>query len=94
MLYVAFPHNLSFPAMADEHLQTELATYRRKLPELLNDAGKFVVIRGERVLGTYGSYEDALKAGYQEFKLEPFFVKKISAIEPLNFSSRLYKTAA
>ena len=79
--------------MADEPLQAEMATYRTKLPQLLDEAGKFVVIQGERILGTYSAYEDALKAGYQEFKLEPFLVKKILAIEPLNFSSRLYKAA-
>ena len=69
-------------------LEKELATYRAQREHLLADEGKFVVIHGESILGTFSSYEDALKIGYEKCKLEPFLVKKIQGIEPINFISR------
>lgn len=73
--------------MADT-LETELKTYEAHKHELLADEGKFVVIHGDQILGTYATYEDALKVGYEKCKLEPFLVKKIQAVEPVNFVSR------
>ena len=73
--------------MADS-LETELKTYEAHKHELLADEGKFVVIHGAEILGIYGTYEDALKIGYEKCKLEPFLVKKIQAVEPVNFVSR------
>jgi hypothetical protein len=70
-------------------LETELQTYKAKLPELLQDEGKFALIRGTQVVDVYGTYEDAIKAGYERFKLEPFLVKQISAAEQIHFISRL-----
>jgi hypothetical protein len=72
-------------------LETELETYRAKLPELLagNNEGKFVLIRGAIVVDVYGTYEDAIKEGYSRFKLEPFLVKQIQITEQLQFISRL-----
>jgi len=49
------------------------------LPRLLSEEGKFVVIRGQEVAGTWGTYEDALQAAYERFGLTPFLVKKIQA---------------
>jgi hypothetical protein len=66
--------------MADA-LETELKTYEAQKDTLLAHEGKFVVIHGSEILGIYGSYEDALKAGYEKFKLEPFLVKKIQAVD-------------
>jgi hypothetical protein len=73
--------------MADS-LETELKTYETQKQNLLVDEGKFVVIHGKDVLGVYATYEDALKIGYEKCKLEPFLVKKIQAVEPVNFVSR------
>ena len=70
-------------------LEKELATYRRKLPELAADEGKYVLIHGETVVDVFGSYEDALKEGYAKFKLRPFFVKQIQLIEHSQFISRI-----
>lgn len=77
-----------------ETLQTELATYRDRLTELLKDQGKFVVIHENEILDTFTSYEDALAAGYKAYGLKAFLVKKISVVEPVNFSSRVHKVAA
>ena len=70
-------------------LERELATYKSKLPELKEHEGKFVLIHGENVIGTFTSYEDAIKDGYEKFKLNPFLVKRIQAFEQAQFVSRL-----
>ena len=69
-------------------LEKELATYKSKLPELKDSEGKFVLIHGDEIVDTYTSYEDAIKEGYARFKLEPFLVKQIHAIEQVQFISR------
>ena len=70
-------------------LEKELATYTTKLEELKLQAGKYVLIHGDDVVGTYDSYNDALKEGYEKFSLEPFLVKRIEVIEQAHFMSRL-----
>ena len=69
-------------------LEKELATYKSKLPELQQYEGKFVLISDSEVIDTFTSYEDAIKAGYKQFGLKPFFVKQIRAIEEIQFISR------
>lgn len=62
-------------------LEREIETYRRKLPELLADKGKFVVIHGEEVAGIFDGYEDALTVGYERYGSDAFLVRKISDTE-------------
>ncbi len=69
-------------------LEKELETFKKKLPELKKDEGKFVLIHGEEVVDTFTSYEDAIKEGYKKFKLEPFLVKQIHSIEQVQVISR------
>lgn len=70
-------------------LEQELATYRAKLPELAPHEGKYVLIHGQNVAGTYSSYEDALRQGYREFGLEPFLVKQVQSTEQVHFVSQV-----
>jgi hypothetical protein len=72
-------------------LEKELETYKNKLPELKQYEGKYVLIHGEEVIDTFTSYEDAIKEGYQRFKLEPFLVKQIQSIQQVHFISRFVK---
>ncbi len=69
-------------------LQTELDTYNAKLAELLASIGKFVLIKGNSIEGIYDTYADALKVGYERFKLEPFMVKQITPAEQIQFFTR------
>lgn len=69
-------------------LERELATYKAKLQELKEQAGKYVLIHGDDVIDTFSAYDDALKDGYDKFGLEPFLVKKIEAVEYAHFISR------
>jgi hypothetical protein len=62
-------------------LEKELKTYKDKLPELLADEGKYVLIHEGEVAGTWDTYEDALKEAYLRYKKPPFLVKKIESIE-------------
>jgi len=69
-------------------LEKELETYKKKLPELTKDEGKFVLIHDGDVIDTFASYEDAMKEGYKRYNLEPFLVKQIHAVEQVQFISR------
>ena len=62
-------------------LETEFATYRASLPVLGPEEGKFVLIQGEEIAGTFHSWEAAVKAGYDRFKFDPFLVKQIQTFE-------------
>lgn len=50
---------------------------------MLQDEGKYVLIHDDEVGGIFDTYEDAAKAGYQKYALEPFLVKKIQAVEQI-----------
>lgn len=69
-------------------LEQELEAYKSKLPELLPNEGKFVLVHGNEIIDVYGTYEDAIKAGYEKFQLEPFLVKQIQSVEQVQFISR------
>ena len=62
-------------------LETELATYRKQLLNLLPNEGQFVLIVGDKVIGLYDTCEEAISAGYQRFGRIPLFVQKIARKE-------------
>jgi hypothetical protein len=63
-------------------LDREMAVYRSKLPELLKkDAGRYVVIHDETVVGVFDTPSQALEAGYERWLFEAFLVKQIIANE-------------
>lgn len=68
-------------------LEKELETYQKKLPELQAHEGKFALIQGEQ-MDIFETYEAAISAGYQKYKLEPFLVKQIQAVEQVQFVTR------
>ena len=74
-------------------LTKETETYKKLLPSLLINEGKFAVIHGDKLIGAYDSYEDALKIGYKECGINPFLVKKISAEENISYFSRDLNTS-
>ena len=71
-------------------LEQELATYQKSLEGWSDQEGKYVLIHESEAVDFFSSYEDALKAGYGRFGLEPFLVKQIQAIEQPHFISRLH----
>lgn len=63
-------------------LSKELATFQKHLPDLLGRAeGKFALVIGDEVVGTFDTYADAVQDGYEKNGLTPFLVKRISQIE-------------
>ena len=71
-------------------LETELDTFRENFPRLITgNEGKFVLIHEKTVVDTYGTYEDAIKEGYNRFGLKPFLVKQLQAFEQVQFITRL-----
>jgi hypothetical protein len=69
-------------------LKAELETYKTHLPKLTGSEGKFVLISGADVLGTYDTYHDALSVVYEKLGVKPFLVKKISSIEAISYFTR------
>ena len=72
-------------------LAVEMKTYTENLDALLGaHEGKFVLIYGDKVLGTFDSNMDAIAWGYRELGNVPFLVKQVIKVEePLNFVSNL-----
>jgi hypothetical protein len=63
-------------------LERELAFFNSKLSELKAEhEGKFVLVHGEDIIDFFSSYDDAIKAGYARFPLEPFLVKQVAGKE-------------
>ncbi|WP_127158460.1 hypothetical protein [Xanthomonas arboricola] len=73
-----------------QNLQKEMQTFNKKLPELLGvDEGRFALVVGERLVGTFDAYADAVQAGYKEVGLDGvFLVKKIALVEESAYFSR------
>ncbi len=71
-------------------LEQELATYQKSLEGWSDQEGKYVLIHESEAVDFFSSYDDALKAGYGRFGLEPFLVKQVQAIEQTHFISRLH----
>lgn len=69
-------------------LEREIETYRNKLPELLANEGKYVVIHGEEIVGTFDGLGDALRAGYERFLNEAFLVRQVSKEEKVLYLPR------
>ncbi len=69
-------------------LEREMATYRAHLPELLQHAGKYVFIRGDRVVEVFDTYADALRAAYAQAKPGEFMIKRIVPAEHVAFFTR------
>ena len=64
-------------------LEKELETYNKELPHLLSHDNKYVVICDTQIVGFFDTYEDATQVGYIKFKLEPFLVKRVEAMEQI-----------
>jgi hypothetical protein len=73
------------PEAALAAIAEEIATYRNQLPQLLREqAGRFVLIKGADILGTFPDRSAALREGYSRFGVVvPFLVRQISDPEPV-----------
>jgi len=69
-------------------LEKEVKAFEQKLPELLKtDIGKFVLVKEDKIIGTFAAMADALSYGYEKYSNQSFFVREILPTqEPLNFT--------
>ncbi len=76
-------------------LETELKTYEQHREDLLGrHEGKYVLIHGEQLVGTFESETDAINVGYDHFGNVPILVKKIERVEiPITFGGGLLTIA-
>jgi len=64
-------------------LEEELGFFESKKAEWLGlFKDKFVLIKGERLIDVFTSFEDAYKEGVKRFGNQPFFIKQVVEIEP------------
>lgn len=72
--------------------ETERSTFQDRREELIaNSLGKFVLIKGEEVVGVYDAEGDAVREGYKRFGNVPFYVKQIVEVEvPLTFTRSVF----
>lgn len=68
-------------------LKQEYQVFKQKLPELLRTMeGKFVLIHGSEVAGSWEDEDSAYTAGCQKFGMEPFLVMLVvEQEEPVQF---------
>ena len=63
-------------------LDRELATYEREKGRLLAEArGKFVLIKGDDVIGTFDTQIDAINDGWRRFGNVPILTKQVVEVE-------------
>jgi hypothetical protein len=69
----------------DSQIYHESQTYRREMPRWLAEGqeGKFVLIKGEEVIGLFEKEEDAMAVGRERYLLGPFLVQQIRSREPV-----------
>jgi nicotinamidase-related amidase len=65
-------------------LEREQAVYNKNLPRWLKKhEHTHVLIKGGVTVGFYGTRDEALAAGYEQFGVVPLFVKQVEASDPV-----------
>jgi hypothetical protein len=63
-------------------LDEELREYEARRAELVRSAlGKWVLIKGHEVLGTFDAEMDAVRHGFRTLGHVPFFVRRIAPVD-------------
>jgi hypothetical protein len=72
-------------ASPDSPLFLEWDTYRREVGRLLAEGkeGRFVLIKGQQLVGVYATEREALDHGARMFPCQAFLVHQLRAREPL-----------
>jgi hypothetical protein len=71
------------PARSGSQLAQEWEIYRREVGRLLSEGneGKFILIKGDQVLGLWDTREEAMTVGRQHFPRQPFLVHQVQTRE-------------
>jgi hypothetical protein len=78
------------PTMPSE-LEVEMRFFNEHRAELLREAaGKFALVKGDTLLGTFDSETAAIRHGYETLGNVSFLVKEVTEADiPLNFALHL-----
>jgi hypothetical protein len=78
-----------------EQLRKELETYAAHKAELLGSAeGRYALVHGDEVAGTWETEQDAIAEGYRRYGNVPFLVKQIVDVEvPETFVSNHFASS-
>ena len=68
--------------LLDQEYKFYLAHLKEFIPEHLND---FVLIKGDKLVDFFKSYEEALRGGLKRFGNVPFFIKEVRRKEEVHF---------
>ncbi len=70
---------------AEEILAVELDTYRRELGRLLSEGeeGRWVLVKGDAVIGTWDTFDEAIEVGCDRFGQTPFLVQQVLTEQPV-----------
>ncbi len=73
------------PAAANSPLAVEWETYRREVGHLIEEGheGKWVLIKGEEIIGLFDTKEQALEVGAERFLLKPKLIHQVLTREPV-----------
>src|SRR5690242_8350191 len=80
------------PGLPDSPIEQEWTTYRREVGRLLAEGheGRFVLIKGDQIVGLFDTEEETVAAGYRLFTRPPFLVQQVREYEPVYFHPRAY----
>jgi hypothetical protein len=72
-------------------LEQEFRTYEKHKADLLTKAkGKYVLIKGDDILGIFPGQHAAINQGYRQLGIVPFLVKRIVEVEgPHNYEGEV-----
>src|SRR5579883_891403 len=73
--------NIAIPENRPEELNEELNTYEANITAIRRNVGKHVLIHGSTIVDYYGSYREALAAGYEMYGLGNFLIREVKAKE-------------
>ena len=73
-------------------LKKEIAAYERIRDDLeLEHFGEWVVVRGEKLIGTYDDFQEAAADAVRRFGRGPYLIRRVGAPPPTLPASVLYR---
>jgi hypothetical protein len=76
-------------------LETEIAAFERQRGELEKHyRGKFVVFRGEDLVGAFDTFDNAAREAVSRFGPGPYLIRQVGAPPPVMPASVMYRPVA
>jgi hypothetical protein len=73
---------LDRPSSGQDEFELERATYLANKRRLLaGSAGMYVLIKGDTVVGVFGTWDEAIERGYELFPGQAIYTRQIEAVE-------------